>query len=656
MSTPPPFVFEDLPLALPAGFAAVPLSDDSNSPCRAAVVMSTKGDPALVVLRELLDARTYLACEIDASSRVLRWFELWVQEVDGLANSLPAYRQALNNKALDARWTARAALFEKLGASGLVHTGFEEQHPPPMFVDPQRRRVLRPSHEGGDWALCTNDSDLTSGGLPAYSSCGQRFLYVSKLGAQSPFVPATRDSGADSPESIAQQVGISGSPRPLPLNAGAGLLMLRPLAPFPLEAYADAIAGFSNEGLTESMLASLGAAVAGSSPSGGFLYLGEPGRQNRPAEILHLKLRLLADAVNAVRTTLAETQRPMLNVSPSSFRVDLGLGSSTAEAGIPYLWTARAELVESGEAIELPVKTTSASFFMASGAAGPTIYTAGAVGRAVSGRGLLRIRKTIVEGGLTMVEATLTSSERFTPGRNDLVWIHFSAGGGRFDLYGLTDEQRALAGGELRFRTIAQRLGDKESGQLKAAEGIPIQDASFEVLPQLSSPCDLYSLAVLAVRLLLSGGENTLAVALDEMMSLTYEANGSAGSGDDSGGESKPLHKRVQELLKDKRWSSPLGPHRLMAGIASADEAFEVIPADLWARTLAMIVRMFPGIGPESRCRDFGDATPGGLHKVFDRTGADLADLLNLSRGLVIGHQRANREIASIVAGVLARA
>jgi hypothetical protein len=42
-------------------------------------------------------------------------------------------------------------------------------------------------------------------------------------------------------------------------------------------------------------------------------------------------------------------------------------------------------------------------------------------------------------------------------------------------------------------------------------------------VPLLSTPCDLYSLAVLAVRALLVDQETTLAVALDEILSLARQ-------------------------------------------------------------------------------------------------------------------------------------
>ena len=36
-------------------------------------------------------------------------------------------------------------------------------------------------------------------------------------------------------------------------------------------------------------------------------------------------------------------------------------------------------------------------------------------------------------------------------------------------------------------------------------------------------------------------------------------------------------------------------------------DALRLVPAELWCDTLAVIISLFPGIGPDSICRDFGD-------------------------------------------------
>ena len=227
-----------------------------------------------------------------------------------------------------------------------------------------------------------------------------------------------------------------------------------------------------------------------------------------------------------------------------------------------------------------------------------------------------------------MLEGTLATQERLEPAKNDLIWMRLSLSCGRVDLYARLESQKALASGEWRFRTISQRLGDAQAGSLKAAEGVTIHDSPFELVPLLSAPCDLYSLGVLVVRTLLVNEHTTLPVALDEVLSLARQVAIEHDASVDLGA-------RIQAIFgRDNRWFGPLGPHCLTSEPIQAEEAFDLIPARLWFDTLAMVVRMFAGIGPDSICGDYSDAAAGGIHKVFDGTLRDLESLVLRTRSL----------------------
>src|SRR5262249_46647114 len=114
----------------------------------------------------------------------------------------------------------------------------------------------------------------------------------------------------------------------------------------------------------------------------------------------------------------------------------------------------------------------------------------------------------------------LVTDERLSNSPNDLVWIRLPLPTGRIDLYGHLYAAEGLAQGEARFRTVPQRLSENVVSALRAAEGVAFARSSFEIVPLLSTPCDLYSIGVLAVRALLVDEETTLAIALDELLSL----------------------------------------------------------------------------------------------------------------------------------------
>src|SRR4030095_11797477 len=81
----------------------------------------------------------------------------------------------------------------------------------------------------------------------------------------------------------------------------------------------------------------------------------------------------------------------------------------------------------------------------------------------------------------------------------------------------------------------------------------------------------------------------------------------------------------------------------------SPEDAFDLVPAEVWWDVLAALVRTFPGVGPDSACADYGDAPSGGIHKVFDRLANDLTSLLLRTRSLFVIDWWANPEIHSVI-------
>jgi hypothetical protein len=178
---------------------------------------------------------------------------------------------------------------------------------------------------------------------------------------------------------------------------------------------------------------------------------------------------------------------------------------------------------------------------------------------------------------------------------------------------------------------------------LRNAEGVPVTDVPFEIIPLLSSPYDLYSLAVMAVRILLVDNTNSLPVTLDETLSLLHQIEAEHD-------ESASLEQQISKVFKDdQRWPQALGPQHLTFDEMTPEEAFSLIPSELWLTTLATVLRMFPGPGPYSECKDYGDAPQGGLHKVFERTLSDLDNLILRTRTFIVADWKSNQEIASVI-------
>jgi hypothetical protein len=639
-------------VAIPEGYAAVPVgADQAESTLRICVLVRREPDPVaghLVVLRDLIDGRVLLGCILDAGGGAQEWIELWVQDIEGLSGTATACREALSNRVLDERWGDYFRSLGEADPASVIRTGWETEHPLPTYVDLGAMEPVHPvdPQSGEKWQLCRDDALLGRKGLPAYSTSLHRYVYLSALGEESPFIPTTSDAPRN--ESVLSPTEITGGRRGLlPLNAGGALLLVRRHCPIRLEPFVSVLSGGSWDGVfhgrTMMDLGATSEALKNNDPdltAGGWMFLGRHGRWGRLVESFHLKLRLIADGLRAVRRVAELTQRPLLNLSADSFQVRL----SAPASGLPFLWTARAVLSNPGEAVTLPIQTSSAQYFLRAGAEGASVYRPVSAVQPVRGRGTVRIRQVLPEaGGATIVEGTFATQERFEAARYDLVWLRMNLTCGRVDLYGQLEQASALAAGEWRFRTIGQRFGEDVLSALRSAEGVPVAETHFEIIPLLSSPCDLYALAVLALRTLLVNVRTTLPVALDEMLSLARQV---AEEHDESVG----LGLRIRTIFEaDGRWAKALGPQRLTNEEIGPDEAFDLIPAEVWFDTLAMIVRLLPGMGPDSLAKDFGDAPPGGIHKVFDAAIDDADDLLLRTRSLIVIDWRFNREVHAVV-------
>jgi hypothetical protein len=667
MPTPEPIL--SAPAALPQGYLPVSLlPDQAASSLRISIVARQEPDAVaghFVTVRHLLDGIVYLGCITDAGGKLHGYVEIWVQSLAGLAGSPAAAREALCNRALDERWARLFKAYESLDeepASILFRTGFETTHPRPLFYDTEKREMVHPvdAFSNSPWKLCTDDALLTSKGLPAYSSSLHRYLMAD---AKSPLVPVTPDAPTNS--NTAPLTEITGPKGTLVAVNPGGLMLVREYAPAGLEPFLDLLSGGSWEGILAGRSAvhlnRLNEALeekAGSSSdmADGRLFLGKHGKWGRLIENFHLKLRLFADCLHEVRTLTSQMQRPLLNITGQSFQV--GIGAGARAYALPFLWTAGARLVDPGDAVTLKPGGSAgdnegggagdAQFFVRGFSAPGNVYQPDSVSKPANGKGTLRIRKTMAENAGVIAEGTFSSQDRLgagggEPTKNDLIWLRVPVGSQRVDLFGHIEKEPALAAGEWRFRSERQRFGEAVIAQLKAAEGAPIPETLFDVIPLSSSPCDMHALAILAARALLVNGENTLAVAADELISLARQVAMQHQPG-------TALGERIRAIFQaDPRWLNSLGPHRLTRESLTPQEAFDLVPANLWFDTLALLVRMLPGIGPDSFCRDFGDAARGGLHKIYDAAQNQLDTLLVRTRSLIVIDWRFNREIHAVL-------
>jgi hypothetical protein len=490
---------------------------------------------------------------------------------------------------------------------------------------------------------------LQEAGLPGYSTSLFRYLYQPAKGNSTGFIPTV----ADAPENaVTTPLSTATENHHLAFNAQGGLMLATTLFPVGYDDYADLLSGKPWKGIEHGKKTfSFGGVYATLGDwqeiqqNGAHLFLSSYGRNGRLVETFHLKLQLVADAVRLVRAFVQRQQLPFLNLAADSFRVRLqDLGTK-----LPYFWTAQCALVKPSHAYGLPIEAGEFRHFIRARVPGTSAYLPEGLSGSLQGSGSVRIRKVLPpDHGRTTLEGTLVLQEKITASPNDLLWIRLPLPTGRVDLYGHLYQTESLAQGEARFRTIPQKLSESIVKALTSAEGVSFARSPFEVVPLLSTPCDLYALAVLAVRTFLVNEQMSLAVALDEMLSLARQVAAEHRA-------DAPLSDRIGGVLqKDARFAESLGPHRLLR--EEAPEVHKLVPAELWHSLLAVIVRMFPGLGPDSVCKDFGDAPALALESVFDAPLREFDQLLVRSRSLIVIDWTYNREVSSAIDEFLEKA
>ena len=632
---------------LPRGYAAAPiLCEQFYCPLRVATVVRIEADLSaghFVILRDTFDARVYLGALIDQAGAIHDYIEIHVQTLESV-RSQTFGPGGLTNVTLDQRWQEQSAAWSAADPSSIIISGWEKRHGRPILMDVAKLQAVDlPGGEGENWQLCQDDGLLESAGLPAFGKSIDRYLHQPKLGKDGPFVALHADSPSSKSTILLSE--LLGQSDVVPFNAGAGLMRFRYYQPLSLEEFFDAARGKEWAGLQHSRatLQWPGADTdhddSAGQPLGGQPLMARQGKSAQAIEGYFLSISAIASSVTAVRDVVRQTQRPILSLTPGNLRVGLG---PTGPA-MPLLWSAKVALVDQGDSVGARIEGTDTTYFARAGTGAASIYQPADVHGAVNGRGSFRIRQVIAEKRGTLVEGTFTPRERLDASANDLLRIRVGVAAGRIDLYTRLEPQMAMASGEWRLRSLPQSLAPATAAQLQAAEGVPMGNVDFELIPFQSSPCDLYSLGVIAARGLLLKPGASLAVALDELMSLGRQAGLDAASSHAS------LAERIGAIFaKDGRWATALGPAAFFSD-GPADMRRWLIPPTLWWDTLAAAIRMLPGLGPDSLCADYGAAPPGAIHRVFDQSLVDWNALIAKARGLLLGDWQLDREMHDVI-------
>jgi hypothetical protein len=265
------------------------------------------------------------------------------------------------------------------------------------------------------------------------------------------------------------------------------------------------------------------------------------------------------------------------------------------------------------------------------------------------GIGSVRLRAVHSEADGFVLEGTLVAEDYLGLDSHDLLWFKLPLTEARLEFYAHVYTGETVGPREARFRTVPAKLPEAVAASLKRAAGTVFQKAPYEVWPLLSSPCDLYSLGIMAIRVLLANSKTNLPVTVDEVLSLTRHF------GRDPVAESQLPCKLKSLLEREPKLLDLVSPHALIDADASPAQARAQIALDLWLEAVCLVLRLFPGAGAHSFCKDFGDVSPLALETVFDRPIQELETLVLRVRSSLVPSLAANEEIARVLLAQLDR-
>jgi len=600
-----------------------------------------------VLLRELPGARVYLGAVCDAEARVQECVEVWVQALDLRDLAFSKYQERLTNQAFDERWRSENEMVLSNLPETIIATGMEQNNPGPILIkrQPEDAPSAFAQVELSPWRVCKEDTVLQSFGLDGYTTSPYRYLHDPTATGAKTFLAASADAPVNSHVQGIDRLASGLNLRAI-FNPHAGLVRVTRFSPLNLEDYLQVLEGRPWSGWMAGTSPLPDQGVYGelqswsATPRGmPFLLYARGNPAERLNEIFFLKLSLLRDMFKAVQSYVKAQQLPLLNLSPASFSIQL---QKTGDP-FPAFWAAQCRLTKPGQAYPLKIKSTEQRYCIRLGKVEPSAFLPEGLGAHSFGIGSVRMRSVKTEADGLVLEGTLVAEDYLGLDAHDLLWFKLPLAEERLEFYAHVYSAEAVGPREARFRTVPGKLPDSIVAALKRTEGTAFQKAPYEIWPLLSSPCDMHSLGIMAIRLLLANSQSKLPVIVDEILSLARHLGREATPEQD-------LRAKLQGVIEgDSELFDLVSPYLLIECEWSPQQARAQVSMDIWLQAVALLLRLFPGTGGHSYCTSFGDVSPLALETVFERPLQEMERLLLRLRSAIVPSFTANEEIASVL-------
>lgn len=637
-----------------SGLVLAPIhSPTEKSPLRVCILARREPDSStgrFVLLRELPSARVYLGALCDAAERVQDWLEIRVQTSGSIDLASAADQAQLTNSRLDERWQSEFDWMLSNMPEMVLVTGCETGNPRPILIRqlPANPSARVASTAASDWQLCRDDALLQAAGLPVYSTSPFRYLYQPTATSAKNFIVVS--SNAPVNDRVLPLDTLKAGPDVIDIfNPAAGLLLVQRFAPLDLESFLQILEGrpWTESDPNASILPLRGPYVDlrawSGQPKGLPFLLHSAGTEaDHLNEVFFLRLSLLLGVFKQVQSYVAAHQLPLLNLSPASFRLSIpDVGEQ-----FPALWAAKCLLVKPSQAHAMPIAASDQKYFLRFGKVSGSVFLPEGLGAYSHGIGSVRRRNVLTEADKTVLEGTLVAEDYLTLDPHDILWFRLPLGDEPLECYAHVQTNEAVGPREARFRTLPMKLSGQVVDLLKNT--VVFAKAPYAVWPLLSSPCDLYSLAIIAVRFLLANAESNLPVVVDDVIGLARFI------GKETPADNQFTAKLRKLLDSNEKLANLVSPHALLNSDQNPKQGAAQIHSEIWMETIAWLLRLFPGAGAHSYCRSFGDVTPLALENAFGQPVRDLESLARRLRTVLVPTTAANLEMTEVILQQLA--
>lgn len=572
-------------LTLPSDLYVAPIKLNlGDAPVHIAVI--ARSNPRsnadhFIQLKSLNGCIVYLGCLCDAERRPHRLLELWVMQPSG------SFGDAAQKAEAESAWTERWSGFARAFPDDTVITNWESQDLPVGHLDIHDRQVVSlPSPPAGAVHLFREGCRL-----------GIRKFY--------------------------------------PLSMGEVISLLN-----------QEQAAFRADDESESVFTSLwrpNLAAERQAAIQFHLLAGAAGSDGRYLEALLLKLRLFRDCIRAVRQYTQATQRPLLNITHRSFRIDLASGT-----GGPVLWNLPAKLDRPGECVSAGNTPDGRPLFRRSGAAVGNVYLPEGMGAAQGIGSIQVISKDSRSPEHNVMTGRIDLDGVVDIGKTETleICLPFKSSGGdvlRVNARRLFGHERE-GPGKLVFETQPFTLDSVDLPVFKQRE--VYWDCHYSIAQTMNSTCDLHALGVLGLQILLSNSRNGISSIWEEIRLV-------AAAVKQRPQDTSPSSAVLNLFREQPERLAVVGPREVDLAGFGRSESQPPIPSTFWAEIMVTLLSFFPGVSDVCLCPDFEAAAVSRPEDVFNDSLARLETVINRTSSLLLEDPGRNREIRQIIASVL---